>query len=367
MALSSGTTTWSFTVGDAPGAPVVTAVPSGAGQVTVSWQADGHGLPITRYRIDDVTTGQSQVVIGSQTSAVFAGLAIGATHEFRVVATNDLGDGPAGTAAATAVDAPPAPVLATVVPGSASAYVSWTFTQNDTAPATGFQIELDDGAPLDVGYVTARTLAALDAGHTYAVRVRATNMAVAGPWSPPRSVTPSAPGRLFHGLPLPVRALDTRTGAGAVAAGTVAVVAVVGTTGVVASVVAAVSHEPHRHQRHRARLLHGVAVRPAPADGVEPQLHGRRARRAQPRHRAGRPRRHRLHHHRCARGRRDRRRRRVVLLRRRPQPGVATAGPRHAHHRRAHDGRGRRRRPARCRVPPSSTSPPPVARTRRAT
>jgi hypothetical protein len=241
VALSSGTITWSFTVGDAPGAPAVTVAPSGAGQLTVSWQADGHGLPITRYRVDDVTTGQSQVVSGDQTSAVFAGLAIGTTHQFRVVATNDLGDGPAGTAAAIAVDAPPAPVLATVVPGSASAYVSWTFTQKETAPATGFQIQLDDGAPLDVGYVTARTLAGLDAGHTYAVRVRATNLAVAGPWSEPRSVTPTAPGRLFHGLPLPVRALDTRTGAGAVTPDTVVAIPVVGTTGVVPAVVAAVS------------------------------------------------------------------------------------------------------------------------------
>ena len=55
------------------------------------------------------------------------------------------------------------PVCPTVVPGPASAYVSWTFTQKDTAPATGFQLQLDDGAPLDVGYVTFRTVAALEA------------------------------------------------------------------------------------------------------------------------------------------------------------------------------------------------------------
>ena len=82
-------------------------MPTGAGQLTVSWHADGHGLPITRYRVDEVTTGQSRVLDGGQTAATFDGLPIGATAQFRVVATNDLGDGPGGTATATVVDAPP--------------------------------------------------------------------------------------------------------------------------------------------------------------------------------------------------------------------------------------------------------------------
>src|SRR4051794_13177966 len=154
IVMSSGTTSWSFQVGDAPAAPAVTAAPSGAGQITVSWlAADGHGLPITSYRVTDATTGQSQVVAGAQTSATFTGLAVGATHDFQVVATNDLGEGPPGSAAATAIDAPPAPVITTLVPGSASAFVSWTFTPSPSAPATGFQIQLDGGAPLDVGFV----------------------------------------------------------------------------------------------------------------------------------------------------------------------------------------------------------------------
>jgi hypothetical protein len=239
---STVTTTWSFQVGDAPAAPVVTAAPSGAGQLTVSWQAaDGHGLPVTSYRVDDVTTGQSQVVAGTQTAATFVGLTIGATHDFRVVATNDLGDGPPGAAAATAIDAPPAPTIVAIVPGPASAFVSWAFTPSATAPVTGFQVELDGGPPLDVGYVTTRTLAALQEGHSYTVRVRATNPAVAGAWSEPRTVTPTTAGRLFHGLPLPMRAVDTRTGGGPLVPGAVLAVPVVATTGVAPRAVAAIS------------------------------------------------------------------------------------------------------------------------------
>ena len=241
IAFATVTSTWSFLVGDAPSAPAVTAAPSGAGQLTVSWApADGHGLPITSYRVDDVTAGQSQTVGGSETAATFTGLAIGTTHEFRVVATNDLGEGPAGTAVATAVDAPPAPTIVTVVPGRGSAFVAWTFTPS-AAPATGFQIQLDSEPPLDVGNVTERTLAALQEGHTYAVRVRATNGAVAGAWSEPRAVTPTAAGRLFHGLPLPQRAVDTRVGGGPVAPDAVLTVPVVAATGVAPRAAAAIS------------------------------------------------------------------------------------------------------------------------------
>jgi hypothetical protein len=208
----------------------------------VSWQAaDGHGLPITSYRVDDVTNGQTQVVGGTQTSATLGGLPIGVLHEFRVVATNDLGDGPPGAATATAIEAPEAPAIVSIVPGSASAFVSWTFSPKASAPVTGFQVQLDDEPPLNVGYVTERTLAALEAGHTYTVRVRATNMLVAGAWSEPRTVTPTAAARLFHGLPLPVRAIDTRTTSGPVSPGAVLAVPVVGATGVVPSVVAAIS------------------------------------------------------------------------------------------------------------------------------
>ena len=78
-------------------------------------------------------------------------------------------------------------------------------------------------------------------GHTYEVRVRAVNAAVAGAWSEPRTVTPTIAGRLFHGLPMPVRAVDTRAGGGPLAPGSVLTVPVVAATGVAPRAVAAVS------------------------------------------------------------------------------------------------------------------------------
>ena len=71
--------------------------------------------------------------------------------------------------------------------------------------------------------------------------MRAVNAAVAGAWSEPRTVTPTAAGRLFHGLPMPMRAVDTRAGGGPLAPGAVLTVPVVATTGVAARAVAAVS------------------------------------------------------------------------------------------------------------------------------
>ncbi len=234
--------TWSFLVGDVPSAPVVTAVASGDGQVTVVWQpADGHGSPVTSYLVENVTTGQSQVVAAPATATAFGGLTPGSGYSFRVKASNDLGDGPSSLGAAIALATPAAPSIVTAIPGSASAFLSWSFSSTAAAPVTGFQLEVDGGAPIDVGYGADYTLSDLLAGHTYSLRVRGTNAAGGGAWSEPRSVTPRAPGVLFHGLPVPRRALDSREGPGPIAAGGARAVQVVSVTGAAAEAVAAIS------------------------------------------------------------------------------------------------------------------------------
>ncbi|HKA04079.1 MAG TPA: hypothetical protein VKD67_07105, partial [Acidimicrobiales bacterium] len=48
---------WSFLVADVPSAPAVSAGPSAPGQITVTWPpVDPKGLPVTSYRIDNLTT-----------------------------------------------------------------------------------------------------------------------------------------------------------------------------------------------------------------------------------------------------------------------------------------------------------------------
>ncbi len=126
---------------------------------------------------------------------------------------------------------PSAPVIVTALPGSASAFLSWSYAATAAAPVTSFQMDLDGGAPIDIGADANRTVGGLLQGHAYSIRVRGVNGAGAGPWSEPRTVTPRAPGILFHGLPVPVRAVDSRLSGGPHRGGSDRVVPVVAVTG----------------------------------------------------------------------------------------------------------------------------------------
>ena len=89
------------TVGNVPGAPVVTAVP-GNGSTTIRWQPPAaHASPVTAYKVTASPGGRTQTLSGTGRSATFTGLANGTAYTFSVTATNGFGTGRAGTAKAT--------------------------------------------------------------------------------------------------------------------------------------------------------------------------------------------------------------------------------------------------------------------------
>ncbi|GAA3801414.1 fibronectin type III domain-containing protein [Cellulomonas soli] len=85
-----------------PGAPTIGTATPGDGRVTVTWQApasDG-GSAVTGYRVDHRPTGtstwtQGAVVAATQTQGTVTGLTNAVEHDFRVVAINGTGVGPA--------------------------------------------------------------------------------------------------------------------------------------------------------------------------------------------------------------------------------------------------------------------------------
>ena len=89
---------------DPPAAPEVTAT-AGLGSVTVEWtEPDDGGSAITGYEVT-VSEGGSEidsVSVGPETTShTFNGLSGGVTYTFEVVASNDVGPGPAGSDTAT--------------------------------------------------------------------------------------------------------------------------------------------------------------------------------------------------------------------------------------------------------------------------
>jgi hypothetical protein len=239
--LNNQTYTWSFLVADVPAAPPVSAAVTGPGLISVSWAPpDPHGLPITGYRVDNLTTGASFPQSPVARSATIGGLTPGATYTFQVVATNDAGTSPAATTVGTAIDLPPPPRITAAVGGDHSGVVSWTAPATPAAPVTSYQFEIDGGQAVDVGTTTTFHLEGLTNGRTYTVGVRAVNAAGTGPWTA-ATVVAGSPTRLFFGLPAPVRVADTRVQGGPLAAGTSRAIDVVTATGHPAGAVAAVS------------------------------------------------------------------------------------------------------------------------------
>jgi hypothetical protein len=107
-AAGNGATPAGFSVtvidaGTVPGTPAVSAL-AGWGAATVSWtEPDDGGSAITGYTVEarvGATTVASAAAGPAARSHTFGGLANGVTHTFTVVATNEAGPGPAGTATA---------------------------------------------------------------------------------------------------------------------------------------------------------------------------------------------------------------------------------------------------------------------------
>jgi titin len=181
-----------------PGTPTNVAATAGNTTATVTWTAPSNGgSPIVSYSIGN-SAGGGAGVDGSQTSYTFTGLTNGTTYTFTVLATNDVGDGPASapsnpvTPVGNTVPGAPTNVVATA--GNAQATVSWTPpTSNGGSAITSFTVtQTPGGVTSTTGpSATSLTVFGLTNGTAYTFTVFATNGVGNGPASAPsNTVTP---------------------------------------------------------------------------------------------------------------------------------------------------------------------------------
>ncbi len=193
----------------------------GNGLVDLSWSApyDG-GSAISGYTITETQPSQGAVAcaVTAATHCRVSGLTNGTGYSFTVHANNAIGPGPESDASAVVVPGavPGAPTGVVAARGDGSATVSWT-----AAAANGLPIDLYTAVAAPgsrsctaSGNSTQCTVTGLTNGQPYTFSVVAHNAAGTGPASSASvPVTPGVQTSTYHPMS-PVRALDTRSGAG---------------------------------------------------------------------------------------------------------------------------------------------------------
>jgi hypothetical protein len=177
---------------DVPDPPAsVTATENPDGSVDITWPAaDGQGHPITSYRVTSISgagvVSPVGAVTGTSLQVVPGALTYGTQYAFTVIAINDLNAASVESPASNTVipyTVPDAPVnlSAWTDPNQRGAIqVGWQAAPSNGRPVTSYEVEQDDGTITQVAGTTA-TIAGLPDDTAVNVRVRAINIAGAGP------------------------------------------------------------------------------------------------------------------------------------------------------------------------------------------
>lgn len=167
--------------GDPPqGTVTITDVTPNTTSAEVTYSYNDTDQTGFEYRLD----GGTAASIGAS-PATITGLTAGTTYDLQIRAINAHGSGDWSAISeftTTAAGNPPATApanLAAVAQSDTQINVTWAAVSG----ATGYEIEIDSGSPVDVGNVLLYEHTGLTAETQHSYRVRAYNLDGAGPWS----------------------------------------------------------------------------------------------------------------------------------------------------------------------------------------
>jgi len=168
-----------------PGAPAVTKVTAGNGQVTASWTppASDGGSPVVRYQVTGSPKAATVTVNAPTLSATLTGLPGGTNECVQVQAVNAVGGGPlspAGQACAMTPAPPNAVTNLSVDGGNGQLTISWggASVPAGSPGVTSYQVSVGGGSPRSA---TSPLTVSAPAWSTETVKVYAVNPVGSGP------------------------------------------------------------------------------------------------------------------------------------------------------------------------------------------
>ena len=173
----------------APSAPTSLVVTPRNGSVRVAFTRGSAGnAKITKYqyKLDD---GEWIDAVGTSSPLTVTGLSNGTTYSVKLRAVNTVGAGAASEASGsfTPRTTPSAPTAVVATPGDGSVSIAFTPGANGGAAISKYQYRIGGGSWIDAGATSPITVTGLSNYTTYAIQVRAVN--VAGGSAPSVSVT----------------------------------------------------------------------------------------------------------------------------------------------------------------------------------
>jgi len=189
--------TTTVTPATTPGAPTNVTANGGNATATVLWSPpiSTGGSVITGYTVTSSPAGFTCTV--TTTSCTFSGLTNGTLYTFSVVATNAVGDGPAGSASVTPATLPTAPTAVSALGGNATATLTWSAPTSDGGAAlTGYTVSsVPSGhSCTTLPTTTSCTFSGLTNGTSYTFSVAAINRVGTGPAASDTTTPATVPG-----------------------------------------------------------------------------------------------------------------------------------------------------------------------------